>query len=222
MGQQSNLAPLVVNTDELEQVLSASTKINMAEVDKSLAYFLRQCFSIRESIKQFLKQSLGRYLVYAESDVAEYCLLLINDELIKSFKVNSRVGGAGGNGLSGLNAVGGGGSATSSSSSISAGEVSSSSSSSLATTTQQQQQQLEIKSFILVKFDKPGKNTTLLQVNRVKVARADELREESSGSGETDSSHFGAKSSINRLHLNFTMNLLSFAFWESIFATKEK
>jgi hypothetical protein len=62
-GQLNTLAPLVINTDELEQVLAASNKINIVDLDRSLVYFLSQCFIIRENIKQYLKQSLGRYLV---------------------------------------------------------------------------------------------------------------------------------------------------------------
>jgi hypothetical protein len=85
----------------------------------------------------------------------------------------------------------------------------------------QQQTHHDLKSFILVKFDKVAKNTTLMQVNRVKASNKDELREESSsGSNEFDSANF--KLSVNKTYLNFSMNLLMFAFWESIFLGKEK
>jgi hypothetical protein len=139
-------------------------------------------------------------------------LLLMNDDLIKSFKVNRS-----GSTTKSTGVGGGSGSATSSSSLISASET-------MGGTSQQSSHQ-EIKSFILVKFDKTTKNTILMQVNRVNAAAAnkDELREEcsSSGSNEFDAASF-SKLSVNKTYLNFSMNLLTFAFWESIFIGKEK
>jgi hypothetical protein len=54
-------------------------------LDKLLA----QCFMIKEKIKTYLKFSFGRHYMFTASESIEYCLLLINDDLVKNFRFNS-------------------------------------------------------------------------------------------------------------------------------------
>ena len=195
------MTPLVVNTDELEKVIAASNKIDIIDLDKSLIYFLFQCFQIREGVKNYLKFALGRYLIQTESELAEYCLMLINDDLIENFKYKDGISSSGGN--DGSSAV----------------------------TVDNINEANDIKSFILLKFDKVNKNTKLLQINRVKLSstgmdNGDSWENNKNNSSINNNGNNSGESYINSAHksnfyLNFSINLLMFAFWESIFVGKE-
>lgn len=76
-----------VNSDELEQILHISQKVDILDLDPSLHSLLRSCFQIKEKIKNHLKFSFGRHYIYTQSNAVEYCILLINDELVRNFRL---------------------------------------------------------------------------------------------------------------------------------------
>ena len=206
-----------VNSDELEQILSISQKIDILELDTSLGSFLEQCYSIKEKIRTYLKFSFGRHFIYTSSDTNEYCLLLINDELIRNFKHTP----------------------TSSTTSSESGSAQLKSSNETA----------ELKSFILLKFDKVAKTTQILQVNRVKSSAKDASQAQDSvkppqqisfakrssttdnlqtspnvelasslRSDTTSCANFNSLTGVKtHKHLSFTINTLMYVLWESLF-----
>jgi len=209
-------------------------------LDPSLSRFLQECYSVKEKIREYISFSFGRHFIYTSSSSVEYCLLLINDELIKKFRQTF---------------------ATSSSTPT----LVSSQSSSLTLNEEQNQPQkkntsttdtLELKSFVLLKFDKINQKAFLTQVNRVKVSAKDQLRPSSqnqiptqqiplakrSSTTDTISSihssstdHLSLSSSLKNLvsasnnsannllkshkYLNFTINTLMYVLWESIMSS---
>jgi hypothetical protein len=229
-----------VKTEELEQILSISEKIDILELDPSLSRFLQECYSVKEKIREYISFSFGRHFIYTSSNSVDYCLLLINDELIKKFRQTF---------------------ATSSSTPT----LVSSQSSSLTLNDEQNQPQkkntnttdaLELKSFVLLKFDKINRKAFLTQVNRVKVSAKDQMRPSSqnqiltqqiplakrSSTTDTISSihssstdHLSLSSSLKNLvsapnnsannvlkshkYLNFTINTLMYVLWESIISS---
>ncbi len=217
----SNKMPLIINTEELEQVLATSNKIDILDLDKSLWKFFNQCYEIKDRIVNNLKFSLGRYLIYTESESIEYCILLINDDLIKNFRFNKK------------------------SNPINNDEE------------QQKQQQnknlsqrseqldeissnsinnhhhQDLKSFILLKFDKLNSKSQLMQINRIKVSSTRD-----NSPGKEQQQHQAADSQLNQpslvadnstsisnnhkvsktsRYLSFCVNLLMFACYETIF-----
>lgn len=179
----SNMMPLVINVEELEQVLSCSYIIDILDLDPSLAYFLSQCYSIRSKIHEHLKQLLGRYLISTESNMIEYHMLLINDDLIEKFKIKGMIGSS------------------------------------------RREFNRDINSFILVKFDQSNMSTQVLQVN--KSASRDTIKKASDNSTNGNERHSSELDStkpdiVNRVYLNFAMNLVIYAFWENIYVSKDK
>jgi hypothetical protein len=75
-----------VNSDELEQILNISQKINILELDPSLDSLMNSCYLIRDKIKDHLAPAFGRHYIFTQSNTVEYAILLINDELIRNFR----------------------------------------------------------------------------------------------------------------------------------------
>ena len=151
-----------VNSHELEQILAISEKVDILDLDASLSKFLRECYSIREKIRDYVRFSFGRHFICTSSPSVEYCLLLINDELIKNFKETFAT--------------------SSTSSSVTPSSLLSSQASSLtlkdetfSRLTQKRSnvnaaENSELKSFVLLKFDMVNQMSHIIQVNRVKVS----------------------------------------------------
>ena len=74
-----------ISDTELEKVLSISETINVLELDPDLNEFMKQCFQVKENIKDFFRLELSRNFIYSESDSTEYCLIIVTDSLIKRF-----------------------------------------------------------------------------------------------------------------------------------------
>lgn len=205
-----------VNSQELEQILSISHLTNSLDLDPGLDTFLVQCFMIRDKIKNYLKFSFGNNFIYAESDSIEYCVLLINEDLIKGFRHVPKQEEDG----------------------------------------KKQNVSVEsdqnLKSFILLKFDKLADSAQLVQVNRVKMSKQESLSNNSQVVGpkrstttdalssflsnNNDASVLGSSfkndlsgnlnkdlssmfSSKTYRYLGFTVNLLMYVLWESLFFT---
>lgn len=77
---------LTVDSDELEQILEVSTKIDIIDLDASLSNLLRHCYHIKEKIKKSFESLFKRHYIYTQSNSAEYCILLINDDFIRNFR----------------------------------------------------------------------------------------------------------------------------------------
>lgn len=230
-----------VKTEELEQILAISEKIDILDLDPNLTRFLQECYSVKEKIREYISFSFGRHFIFTSSANVEYCLLLINDELIKKFRQTF---------------------ATSSSTPT----LISSQCSSFTLNEEQTQSQkknvntidtTELKSFVLLKFDKIYKKAFIIQVNRVKVSNKDQnhnrnssqvqvplqpnfLNKRSSTTDTISSIHSSSSeqpvlsSSLKNLvsipsnssvfnsalkshkFLNFTINTLMYVLWESI------
>ncbi|CAF0823180.1 unnamed protein product [Brachionus calyciflorus] len=90
LNESTNQLPLIgfeINNQELEQILAISQQINILDLDSCLDEFMQSCFEIKDKIKEFLKFRLGRYYISTESDSIEYCLLILNESLIKNFRL---------------------------------------------------------------------------------------------------------------------------------------
>ena len=231
-----------VKTEELEQILAISERIDILELDPKLARFLQECYSIKEKIREYISFSFGRHFIYTSSANVEYCLLLINDELIRKFRQTFKT-------------------------SSSTPAFISSQSSSLTLNEEHVNPQkknannienTELKSFVLLKFDKINKKTCITQVNRVKVSGKDQKNQTSlqvqmpaqpaflnkrSSTTDTISSiqsssteqpilssslknlvSSNIKSEFNSVlkshkFLNFTINTLMYVLWESIISS---
>ncbi|RNA30625.1 SZT2-like isoform X1, partial [Brachionus plicatilis] len=83
-GELKNL--IEISEGELEQILNISERVNVLELDPDLDEFLKQCYQIKEKIKDYFRLELSRNFIYTESDTIEYCLLIVTDSLISSFK----------------------------------------------------------------------------------------------------------------------------------------
>ena len=87
-SSSNSMLPIVfsVNSDELEQILHISQKFDILDLDPSLHSLLHSCYQIKDKIKNHLKFSFGRHYIYTQSSRIEYCILLINDDLIFNFR----------------------------------------------------------------------------------------------------------------------------------------
>jgi hypothetical protein len=211
-----------IQSEELEQILESSQKIDALNLDPSLSVFLQQCFTIKDKIRSYFEFSFGRHFIFTISETYEYCLLLINDDLINKFGCSSSSSIA--------NRVW-----------VPANDRRESmpfvSSSNPRTSPKKSEKQLD--SFVLLKFNKKSKETDLWQVNRVQqaankksttgnnVSRSFESGGSTVGSGGEVSSSFKnekfyAANNLEKVmgsnkYLSFVVNNLMYVLWESLF-----
>ena len=251
-NSNSSESIFTVNSDELEQIMRISQKVDILDLDANLAPFFRQCFAIREKIRAYLSFSLGRHCIYvgaSSSGTYEYCLLLLNDELLNNFRHSES---------SALTPL-----ASSSTSATSSQttqqppqqqqhqqQQQQDSSSTTASSTSSSSSSNELKSFILIKFNKKLSSMQLLQVNRVKGSSnnnnnnggggaaaaqgklgaapamdkdawsrrpsAATIVEHSAAEGSSTTA-LNATSCRTHRYFKFTINLLMYVLWESLF-----
>jgi hypothetical protein len=229
----NNNIPIVfsIQSEELEQILKHSEKIDALELDSNLYSFLHECYSIKDKIRNKFEFSFGRHFIFTSSDSCEYCLLLINEHLIKKFRctvsyanfqlqqqqhqhqtntpqfpssiLSDRLL------HSSLSSCS---SSSSSSNSSTVVKVSTSTSSSNDTNNSNSEKQLN--SFILLKFDKINKMTHLWQINR--IIQQQQSASENSISGSVKYSSY-SKTSSNK-YLSFVINNLMYVLWEGLFS----
>lgn len=193
-----------VDSQELKQILAISHNINILDLDPSLDQFLAHCYLVKEKIKNYFRFAFGRHFIYTESESIEYCILLLNDELIKNFSPKEDSMGS-----------------TTTKASVSSDYDS------------------QLRSFILLKFDKTIDTALLLQINRVKMSKKEnfsssvgqkrptlsEMEPQLASSvksehGMQSSSYHSSNSQLmNKTykHLSFTVNTLMYVLWESLF-----
>jgi hypothetical protein len=151
-----------VNSQELEQILAISEKVNILDLDANLADFLNECYTIKDKIRDYIRFSFGRHFIFTSCENVEYCILLINDELIRKFRQTFSTSSS-----TPTNTM-----SQSSSFTLNEGQPGSLQShgvSSQKKSSNSISESGELKSFVLLKFDKVAKKACLIQVNRVKV-----------------------------------------------------
>lgn len=206
LNEEKSHLPIVfeIQSEELEQILDTSEKIDAIDLDPTLTEFFKQCFTIKEKIRSYFEFSFGRHFIFTSSDSFDYCLLLVNDDLINKFGCSS-------------------------SSSIKhkvSNEKSESSHASYSTSSEEK----KLYSFVLLKFDKKEKTTQLLQVERVHHSCYQNQKTPiSKGIGENlsnDMSFLKDKSLMaatlekvmgSNKYLSFIVNNLIYVVWESMF-----
>ena len=198
-----------IQSEELEQILNSSHKVDAVDHNTSLVPLLAQCYSIRDKIKTHFSESFGRHYIFTSSETNEYCLLLINDGLIKNFRRTN----------------------------LSAAATGSNFSSQMQNS--QSNESLNIKqlnSFALLKFNNSNKSVKLMQINRRQeqeqrisqqcslLKRANETKSSENLNTSSDvASSIKSDDSIveENLHLNahlsFVVNNLMFVLWEGLF-----
>ena len=201
-----------IQSEELEQILDSSEKIDALELDPALGTFLAQCFSVKEKIQSYFRFNFGRHFIFTASPEFDYCLLLLNDDLLKNFGCSS-------------------------SSSCLKSSVSRSDSITTATNTlNAEPASQKLESFVLLKFDKKRQTSHLWQVNRVdqkanqqkntsmSLASAVRIASDNNTSllGDTASSFkkeqfYMNKSAGSNRYLSFVVNNLMYVIWETLF-----
>jgi hypothetical protein len=186
-----------VNSQELEQILSISNILNVLEFDSSLEKLLAQCYSIKEKIKTYLKFSFGRHFMFTASESIEYCLLLINDDLVKNFRFNSTSK-----------------SPSKSVSSSTCEQAYSKLNSFILLKFDNLKQKLH-----LLKISRINSNTVQQQQTAYESKKRLSITEQKNST--LDSSSNEALNSLDDpfSHLNFTVNTLLYILWESLFFT---
>ena len=205
LNEEKSNMPIVfeIQSEELEQILDTSEKIDAIDLDPTLSEFFQQCFTIKDKIRSYFEFSFGRHFIFTSIESYDYCLLLINDDLINKFGCSS-------------------------SSSIKhkvSGEKLDSPHMSHASSNEEK----KLYSFVLLKFDKKEKTTQLLQVERVHHSCYQNQKTPiSKGIGEnlsSDMSLIKDKSQAATLekvlgsnkYLSFVVNNLIYVLWESMF-----
>lgn len=220
-----SIIPFALQSEELEQILESSQKIDALNLDPSLSVFLHQCFTIKDKIREYFALSFGRYYIFTSSETFDYCLLLINDDLINKFGCSS-----------------------SSNLPSKTGPLSErrDSVTNIGMSTSPKKSERQLDSFVLLKFNKKTRETDLWQVNRVQqnankkpnsqVVAGGLSRGFDGGSGATLSGagvsesvsnsfkndKFYVAANLERVmgsnkYLSFVVNNLMYVLWESLF-----
>ena len=207
----ANTIPIMFDIEcgELEQILDHSQRIDALELDPSLNSFLQECYSIKDKIRNTFEFSFGRHFIFTSSDSVDYCLLLINDNLIKKFRYTVSSGGS----QSVINDR----ILQSNASSPSSSSSSNSSTTKVSSSSSDNNSDRQLNSFILIKFDKVNKMTHLWQINRIfqqdqqNIAKATDFIDATVNT-------LTRKISSNK-YLSFTINNLMFVLWEGLFSS---
>lgn len=208
LSDEKSHMPIVfaIQSEELEQILETSEKIDALKLDPNLNIFLRQCFTIKDKIRSYFEFHFGRHFIHTSSEMYDYCLLLINDDLINKFGCSS-------------------------SSSIKPTVTNERRDSCPNTShpSSPQKNEKHLDSFVLLKFNLGEKNTDLWQVNRVKGSakvpeskfqQKDMTSSEMPKASKSEKLHVAAnleKVTGSNKYLSFVVNNLMHVLWESLF-----